>query len=43
MNEITPESVPAVESLDNQKNANVVGDLLAKVQKVADDTIDKVQ
>ncbi|CAA82348.3 Apolipoprotein A1/A4/E domain protein [Caenorhabditis elegans] len=41
MNEITPESVPAVESLDNQKNANVVGDLLAKVQKVADDTIDK--
>ncbi|PIC38848.1 hypothetical protein B9Z55_010727 [Caenorhabditis nigoni] len=44
MNEITPESVPAIaESPDNQKPANVVGDLLAKVQKVAEETVDKVR
>ncbi|CAI2348109.1 unnamed protein product [Caenorhabditis sp. 36 PRJEB53466] len=41
MNEITPESVPAVENRDGHKGANVVGDLLAKVQKVAGDTADK--
>ncbi|ULU01852.1 hypothetical protein L3Y34_001858 [Caenorhabditis briggsae] len=44
MNEITPESVPAIaESPDNQKPANVVGDLLAKVQKVAEETVDKTK
>ncbi|CAO4370461.1 unnamed protein product [Caenorhabditis nigoni] len=44
MNEITPESVPAIaESTDNQKPANVVGDLLAKVQKVAEETVDKTK
>ncbi|KAF1761263.1 hypothetical protein GCK72_009517 [Caenorhabditis remanei] len=41
MNEITPESVPAVESTETQKNVNVVGDLLAKVQKVAEESVDK--
>uniref|UniRef100_A0A8R1EB59 Uncharacterized protein n=1 Tax=Caenorhabditis japonica TaxID=281687 RepID=A0A8R1EB59_CAEJA len=43
MNEITPESVPAVESSDGQKGANVVGDLLAKVQMVAAETTDKAK
>lgn len=44
MNEITPESVPAIaESADNQKAVNVVGDLLAKVQKVAEETVDKTK
>uniref|UniRef100_A0A1I7UHP2 TPX2 domain-containing protein n=1 Tax=Caenorhabditis tropicalis TaxID=1561998 RepID=A0A1I7UHP2_9PELO len=43
MNEITPESVPAIESTDNQKNVNVVGDLLAKVQKVAEESVDKTE
>uniref|UniRef100_A0A8R1DM58 Uncharacterized protein n=1 Tax=Caenorhabditis japonica TaxID=281687 RepID=A0A8R1DM58_CAEJA len=43
MNEITPESVPAVESSDSQKGANVVGDLLAKVQMVAAETTDKAK
>lgn len=44
MNEITPESVPAIaETVDSQRSVNVVGDLLAKVQKVAEETVDKTK
>lgn len=43
MNEITPESVPAMESTDSQKNVNVACDLLAKVQKVTDESVDKAK
>ncbi|EGT33521.1 hypothetical protein CAEBREN_21394 [Caenorhabditis brenneri] len=43
MNEITPESVPAMESTDSQKNQHVVGDLLAKVQKVVEENVDKTK